>query len=92
MRGRGGGFNISPAQEEIGVTIQNTPTRNFFKNHFIGATLSETICFHGNGPGFCACVPTTELLVLRLDILKITNPKPVTKLYRNCKADATKLC
>ena len=56
-RGEGdGGFNISPAQEEIGVTIQNTPTRNFFKNHFIGATLSETICFHGNSPGFCACV------------------------------------
>ena len=58
-RGRGegdGGFNISPAQEEIGVTIQNIPTRNFFKNHFIGAALRETICFHGNSPGFCTCV------------------------------------
>ena len=34
----------------------------------------------------------TELLLIGLDILKITNPKPVTKLYGNCKADATKLC
>ena len=40
----------------------------------------------------CNSGPTTELLVLRLDILKINNPRPVTKLYGNCKADATKLC
>ena len=34
----------------------------------------------------------TELLLIGLDILKITNPKPETKLYGNYKANATKLC
>lgn len=96
-RGRGegdGGFNISPAQEEIGVTIQNTPTSIFLKIISLGPHLAKQYVSMVTA---LASVPVcnsgpTELLLIGLDILKITNPKPVTKLYGNCKADATKLC
>ena len=86
MRGRGGGFNISPTQQDI---------RNFFKIVSSGPHLANqcvTMVKALASVHVCNSGPTTKLLVLRLDILKITNPKPVTKLYGNCKADATNLC
>ena len=89
-KGWGGGEgDLTYRQRSRKLVLQNTPTRNFFKIVSSGPHLANqcvTMVKALASVHVCNSGPTTKLLVLRLDILKITNPKPVTKLYGNYKA------
>ena len=54
--GGGGEGDLTYRQRSRKLVLQNTPTRNLFKNRFIGTTLGEPMCYHGNSSGFCTCV------------------------------------